>query len=209
VAEWCRGEGRPGARRPGVTGLAPRLYARFDELIGQGMSQWQAAKELEKEQSEQLGEVVYPWDALRARIKRNKMGQNVPPRAPINPETCTVSDLQPLIDAGKKFRTIYADPPGPIPTKPPDPLMTTNVVRVESLGPGPRGGAARSTQVGVTMPAPRWKCWRTTGAGGGRQPGPRRGTHQTPYLNVPFISVYLWAAPFPLKRPSEEPQVVQ
>jgi hypothetical protein len=86
------------------------LCARFEELIGQGMSQRRAAKELEKDQREQLGEVVYPWDALRARFKRQKVG-TIRPSPAI--ETCAVSDLQNLLGTGRKFGTIYADPPWP------------------------------------------------------------------------------------------------
>ncbi len=85
------------------------LCARFDELIDSGISQRKAAKELEIEQIKVLGEVVYPWDTLRRRYRRNKpskMGTNVPTY-----ETCAVSDLDKLIVAGRKFSTIYADPP--------------------------------------------------------------------------------------------------
>ncbi len=38
--------------------------------------------------------------------------RRLPPLAPIEPETRTVSDLQTLIDAGKKFGTICTAPPG-------------------------------------------------------------------------------------------------
>jgi len=88
------------------------LCARFDELIGQGMSQRQAAKELEKDQREHLGEVVYPAESLRARFKDNRPKSGRISPTP-NIETCAVSDLQTLIDSGKKFGTIYADPPWP------------------------------------------------------------------------------------------------
>jgi hypothetical protein len=56
------------------------LCARFDELIGQGMSQRQAAKELEKDQEEELGEVVYSAQALRRRLQHNRVAQNGPPQ---------------------------------------------------------------------------------------------------------------------------------
>jgi hypothetical protein len=62
------------------------------------MSQRRAAKELEKDQREQLGEVVYPSNTLWMRFKRNKskVGTNVPSIAPAL-ETCAVSDLQGLL----------------------------------------------------------------------------------------------------------------
>ena len=50
------------------------LCARVDELKRVGMSERQAAKELEKDQKEQLGEIVYPWNALRVRYQRIKSG---------------------------------------------------------------------------------------------------------------------------------------
>ena len=89
------------------------LCARFDELIDQGMSQRRAAKELEKDQREQLGEVVYSAEALRNRFQTNrksKVGRisTIPVL-----ETCAVLDLQDLIKGGRKFGTIYADPPWP------------------------------------------------------------------------------------------------
>jgi len=71
------------------------------------MSQRRAARELEKEQQEKLGEVVYPWNALRVRYQRQKPGTI---RATPLPEACAVSDLQALIDSCRKFGTIYADP---------------------------------------------------------------------------------------------------
>lgn len=87
------------------------LCARFDELIESGMSQRKAAKTLEQEQREGLGEVVYPADALRKRYHRNqpeKTGRIVPPPAL---ETCATEDLYGLVESGKKYGTIYADPP--------------------------------------------------------------------------------------------------
>ena len=88
------------------------LCARFDELIGQGMSQRQAARELEKEQKGKLGEVIYSWKALWRRLQRHKADPKRVTHAPTN-DTCTIEDLHSLIDAGKKFGTIYADPPWP------------------------------------------------------------------------------------------------
>jgi hypothetical protein len=75
---------------------------------------------------------------------------------------------------------------------------------------GDRGeGRGRSTQGGVTVPAPRRGCWRTTGAGGGRQRGPRRGTKRpTPFQCPPHLRLPLTGS-LPLKRPSEKPQVEQ
>jgi N6-adenosine-specific RNA methylase IME4 len=89
------------------------LCARFDELIGRGLSQRRAARELEKEQQETLGAVVYSAQALRRRHQEIKSPGNGPKWATPTPETCTTSDLQTLIDSGKKFGTIYADPPWP------------------------------------------------------------------------------------------------
>ena len=56
-------------------------------------AQTKGARELEKEQKEKLGAVVYPWETLRIRLKRIKpivrMGSIEPA-----PETCAVSDLE-------------------------------------------------------------------------------------------------------------------
>ncbi len=79
------------------------LCARFDELIGQGMSQRKAAKELEKDQQEQLGEVVYPSEALRLRFIRNQPQKVGTIRTSPEIETCAVSDLQTLIKTGKQY----------------------------------------------------------------------------------------------------------
>lgn len=67
------------------------LCERFDELISQGMSQRQAAKELENDQKEKLGEVIYPGDTLRKRFSRMKGGTSVPPpkKAPEDPKPYT------------------------------------------------------------------------------------------------------------------------
>lgn len=86
------------------------LCARFDDLIAGGMSQRQAARELEREQVREFGAVVYPSDALRMRYgyhKKDQVEENLPRQF----ETCAESDLQRLVDAGQKFGTIYADPP--------------------------------------------------------------------------------------------------
>ena len=85
-----------------------RFVARPD---ASGMSQRKAAKDLEREQERELGAVVYPADALRMRYRDNKphkVEENLPP-APA--ETCAVDDLFALVEADKKFSTIYADPP--------------------------------------------------------------------------------------------------
>jgi N6-adenosine-specific RNA methylase IME4 len=87
------------------------LCVRFDELMSEGKSQRSAAKILENEQKRTLGEVIYPASALRNRYANNKLKtkkvvENLPKK-----ETCATPDLQSLIDAGKKFSTIYADPP--------------------------------------------------------------------------------------------------
>ena len=78
------------------------LCARIDELIDQGMSRRRAAKELEKDQREQLGEVVYSAEALRNRFQTNrksKIGRisTIPVL-----ETCAVLDLQDLIKGGRE-----------------------------------------------------------------------------------------------------------
>jgi hypothetical protein len=79
------------------------LCARFDELIERGLGQRQAARELEKEQKEKLGEVIYPASSLRMRFRDNRplSGRK---SSTSTLETCAVSDLQMLIEAGKKFR---------------------------------------------------------------------------------------------------------
>jgi len=55
--------------------------------------------------------------AIRELHRRAKMAQSVPPKKSINSrilnETCAISDLYKLIKSGKKFGTIYADPPWP------------------------------------------------------------------------------------------------
>jgi hypothetical protein len=59
-----------------------------------------------------LGEVVYPGDSLRRPFGRRKPKSGTIVPLPIS-ETCAVSDLRALIYSGKKFGTIYADPPWP------------------------------------------------------------------------------------------------
>lgn len=44
------------------------------------------------------------------KVYRDRTATNVAPKPPPG-DTCTISDLYKLIDAGKKFGTIYADPP--------------------------------------------------------------------------------------------------
>lgn len=65
------------------------LCARVDELVGQGMSERKASKVLEDDQQEQLGEVLYPWNALRVRYQRIKGGtvRATPPTTCNLPET--------------------------------------------------------------------------------------------------------------------------
>jgi hypothetical protein len=50
------------------------LCTRFEELIGQGMTQRQAAKELEREQQEKWGTVLYGASTLRRRYQKAKGG---------------------------------------------------------------------------------------------------------------------------------------
>ena len=78
----------------------------FDELIARGLSQRQAARELEKEQQEKLGEVVYPWNTLWKRFQRNTSGKMTTNVVKSQLETCTTSVFQALIESGKKFGTI-------------------------------------------------------------------------------------------------------
>jgi len=85
------------------------LCERFDELIESGKSQRSASRILVREQKESLGEVIYTADALRRRFLHNK--PKVEQIAPLDYDTCAVSDLQVLIDNGKQFSTVYADPP--------------------------------------------------------------------------------------------------
>ena len=87
------------------------LCSRFNELIQSGKSQRSASHILEREQLKSLDAVIYSAGALRKRYADNKhngkkMVRNVPKK-----ETCAVSDLNSLIESGKKFPTIYADPP--------------------------------------------------------------------------------------------------
>jgi len=46
-------------------------------------------------------------------VKREIKKENIKKNIPKNFETCTISDLKKLIESGKKFGTIYADPPWP------------------------------------------------------------------------------------------------
>lgn len=85
------------------------LCTRFDELVESGMSQRKASVFLEKEQKEKIGDVVYSADALRRRFLHSK--PRVEQLAPSIFETCAISDLNRLVESGKKFSTFYADPP--------------------------------------------------------------------------------------------------
>jgi hypothetical protein len=76
------------------------LCARFDELIESGMSQRQAARELEQEQREKLGQILYPSETLRRRFWRNKP-QVVTNVSKTENETCSITDLHALIVAGR------------------------------------------------------------------------------------------------------------
>jgi hypothetical protein len=50
------------------------LVARFGELMARGMSQRQAAKELEREQQEEWGKVLFKGPSLRRRYLKAKAG---------------------------------------------------------------------------------------------------------------------------------------
>jgi len=87
------------------------LCDRFNELIDSGKSIRSAGRILENEQKKKLNEIIYSAEALRKRYARltpenKKTGRTVPEY-----ETCTVADLESLVDSGQKFGTIYADPP--------------------------------------------------------------------------------------------------
>ena len=86
------------------------LCVRFNELIESGMSQRKAAKQMENEQKDAIGKIIYPAESLRQRFQRNKpkadMVRNVPPS-----NTCAETDLNRLIENCKTYGTIYADPP--------------------------------------------------------------------------------------------------
>ena len=90
----------PKPRTPRTIEKAAKSAGVSERKVRQAQEVKRAAKELEKDQREQLGEVVYPWDALRARFKRQKVGTIRPTPAL---ETCAVSDLQDLVDGGRKF----------------------------------------------------------------------------------------------------------
>jgi len=51
------------------------LCARFEELMGQGMSQRQAARQIEKDQEEKWGTVLFSRDLVRARYRSIKQGK--------------------------------------------------------------------------------------------------------------------------------------
>lgn len=60
-------------------------------------------------------ELGLPWRTVQTIIRRHGFqdsNESIPKVKPKGPfETCAISDLQRLIDTGKKFGTIYADPP--------------------------------------------------------------------------------------------------
>lgn len=87
------------------------LCARFDELLESGMSQRKAAKALEREQKQELGAVVYPAETLRRRYWRTKPRGDLVTSVTTPAETCATEDLHALVESGKKFGTVYADPP--------------------------------------------------------------------------------------------------
>lgn len=80
--------------------------------IACGMSERRAAKELEKQQEHELGTKLYSAVSILSRYKKNHPCEKVKQNAsPVSTDTCAVSDLSALVSAGKKFGTIYADPP--------------------------------------------------------------------------------------------------
>ena len=86
------------------------LCAKFTKLLDSGDSYRKAGKELEKEQKKELGVVIHSSSKLIKRFQRNTPVKTVD-SCPQSFDTCAISDLQKLIDNGKQFSTIYADPP--------------------------------------------------------------------------------------------------
>ncbi len=87
------------------------LCSEFDSLIANGMSQRKAAKHLETEQISILGEVIHRASTLRRRYLRNKPPQKVVTNVTKKQKTYAKEDIIELINNGKKFSTIYANPP--------------------------------------------------------------------------------------------------
>jgi hypothetical protein len=61
------------------------LCNRFNELIQSGLSQRQAAERMEKEQQEQIGNVVYSADALRQRYQFHTGKSSAPDSGRVSP----------------------------------------------------------------------------------------------------------------------------
>lgn len=72
----------------------------------QAKSVRQACNQLYKE-----SEGTWPSEAIRGFYNRLKVVHSEPKIKKPNYETCTIQDLYSLIEAGKTFSTIYADPP--------------------------------------------------------------------------------------------------
>lgn len=87
------------------------IEQQIEEGIENGKSTYRIGKELSL-WVEKLFEAKIPANTLkqRARRIRDKLGTNVPTQN-LCQDSCAVTDLQHLIDAKKKFSTIYADPP--------------------------------------------------------------------------------------------------
>ncbi len=73
---------RPGPKNFTAKKLAmvAGLCARFDELIAQGMSQRQAARQIEKDQKGKWGTVLYKANTLRRRYYKVVPGKTIPIR---------------------------------------------------------------------------------------------------------------------------------
>lgn len=71
--------------------------------MDKGHSHGHVARELEREQEEILGAVVYSAQALRRRHQEIKLPGNGPKWATPTPETCAVSDLEGLVTQGRSF----------------------------------------------------------------------------------------------------------
>jgi hypothetical protein len=72
-APWSRARARPKDHKI----CNATLRARFEELIGQGMSQIQAARQMEKDQKEKWGTVLFPAQALRIRYHGLSPGRTI------------------------------------------------------------------------------------------------------------------------------------
>jgi N6-adenosine-specific RNA methylase IME4 len=87
------------------------IEQQIDEGLQHKKTPYRIGKEL-SEWVERLFEAKIPPSTIKKRAQRmrDKMGTNVSTQNSCQ-EACAITDLQRLIDSGKKFSTIYADPP--------------------------------------------------------------------------------------------------